>query len=180
MKIHEKDFLKKPFENFWCHIQKQNYYFVVRCNLQACICEHQALSKNGITCFFSDFGPGKVKLDTEFQPAYLQFVLQDLGQFLQMDEAFLEFNKNFTFPVIRGNKSGHRMRRCLRQEGTYGHRLVQPLAQNRISYSRSLRAMSSHIFHISDDRDSTNSLGSVFQCLTAFRVKKKLRFFPYV
>lgn len=64
----------------------------------------------------------------------------------------------------------------MRKEGTPGEHLVKPLAQNRVNYRSLLRAMFSHIFNISDDRHSANSLGNVFQYLTTFTVKKSRAF----
>ena len=54
----------------------------------------------------------------------------------------------------------------------WGSSLVQPPWRNRVTQSRLHRTSSSWVLNISRERDSTTSLGSLFQCSVSLKVKK--------
>jgi len=64
-------------------------------------------------------------------------------------------------------------------EGTSGDHLVQPLCQSRFTQSRLHRTMSRQVLSISREGDSTNPLGSLFQCSVTLKVKKFFLMFSW-
>ena len=66
----------------------------------------------------------------------------------------------------------HRITECSGLERTSVGHLVQPFCRSRVTYGRLQRTLSGQVLNISRERDSTTSLGSLFQWSVTLRGKK--------
>jgi len=75
--------------------------------------------------------------------------------------------------------NNYRITECSGLAGTSVDHLVQPLCRSRVTYSRLHRTLSRQVLNISRERESTASLGSLFQCSVTLRGKKFFLMFSW-